>query len=230
MAVRQITDIIGELVAKLDFDIVITSNTDNGGGNHVLECDNTYYLTKKKVILIDSFPYEVTDFDFNISFTVKPLGHTNPVTVSTFNLPAPLYFFGSVISTDIEIKRTMEAADGTYPIVYLFENIKETFFLDRTLQYERDSPIQLFFLDVSNYRDNLNEDFKNEVLKPLSNLEAKFFEVLRSSKGIGKLTNEYQRMNLARFARTNQDGETDLIFSEELTGIEIDITIPIKKC
>ncbi len=234
MAVRQIVDIVGALVAQLGFTITITNNVDNGGGNHVLSMDNTYYLTKLKVVIIGGLEYTIgeedTDFIFNKAITVSPVGHTTPITADTFDLPAPLYFHGTVNSTEKEVLLEMEAKPDSYPIVYLFEHIKENFILDKTQQLERESPIQLFFLDISNYADNLNASFLQDVLKPLSNIETKWFELLRKERGIGQLTGTYDRMNLPRFARFNSNGETELVFEEELTALEIDITLPIKKC
>lgn len=230
MAKRQIVDIVEALISQLGFTIKITNNVDNGGGNHVLSMSNTYYLTKLKEIVIDGFDYEVTDFVFNESITVKPIANTNTITVETFDLPAPLFFHGTVKSTDVEVGKEVEKNKDTFPIVYLFENIKETFISDKSQLLERTSPIQLFFLDMSNYDDNLNKDFLEEVLKPLSNLEEEFFKVLEKEKGIAKLTSDYDRMNLAKFARTDTNGETLLIFSQELSGIELDLTLPILKC
>lgn len=229
-AIRQITDIVAALIAQLEFTIEITANVDNLNGNHVLSMDNTYYLTKLKTVEIGGFNYTVDSFVFNESITVSPIGHSETIMVVEFVLPAPLFFFGTVKSTDEELKETMEVTPDAYPVVYLYEIIKEKMFVDATFDLERESPIQLFFLDIANYEDNINKDFVEDVLKPLSNLEARFFELLKKEKGIGKLRHDYDRINLARFARTTREGEEKLIFSEELSGLEIDIILPIKKC
>ena len=230
MAIIQIVDIVKNLVSQLGCVITLTSNVDNGGGNHVLTMANTYFLTKLKVFESGGNTYKVTDFVFNQSITIEPVGHTAPLTETTITLPAPLFFHGTVKSTDKEVIKAMQDCDNSYPIVYLFENIQETFISDKLNPLERTSTIQLFILDIANYADNLNTDFLEDVLKPLSNVECKLFEVLAKEKGIAKITADYSRTNLARFARTSIDGETDLIFCAELSGIELNLTLPIKKC
>ncbi len=231
MALKQVVDIVGDVVAQLGFTITITSNDDLGGGKHQLFMKNTYYLTKEKGVTIGGNDYIVVDLDFNVSITVEPVGHTNPIVVTTFDLDAPVYFHGTVKSTDTELKLFMEQNVDSYPVAYLFENIREIKPLDKLNPPDRTAAIQLFFLDISDYANNLNEDFVKDVSKPLSNIETKFFEVLRKDKSIGKLTGTYTGGNLSRFARFDSNGNTELVFSEELTALEIAITLPIKeKC
>lgn len=231
MAIRQIVDIVGDIISKLNFTVVITGNVDNGGGNHVLSMDNTYYLRKKKRIDIGGSEYVVTDFVFNQSITVKPSGHTTPIVVDSFELPAPLFFHGTVISTEREVILTMEKGPSKYPIVYLYENIKERFSGPKSKYLERESSIQLFFIDMYNKDNQLNDTLLDGTLRPLSNLDAQFLiEIRKSGNGIAKLTDDYDRMNLARFAITNFQGETKRIFNEYLSGVQLDITLPIKKC
>ena len=229
MAIRQIVDIVKSIVEQLGFAITITSNTDLGGGKHKLFMSNTYYLTKKKGIKIDGNEYIVLDFKFNEFITINPVGHTNPVTVDTFDLDAPIFFHGTVSETDREVVLFMLENPDSYPIAYLFENIRETISLDRLNPVDRTAPIQLFLLDIANYADNLSEDYLEDVLKPLSNIETKFLEVIRKDKTIGKLTGTYNRGNLSKFARFDNNGATKLVFSEELTALEIGITLPIRK-
>lgn len=231
MAVRQIVDIVGELVAKLEFTVQITGNVDNGGGNHVLSMDNTYYLTKAKGIKIGGNDYVVVSFEFNESITISPVGHTTPVTVDSFVLPAPLYFHGTINSTEREVLATMESVPDSYPIVYLQEHIIEDF-EKRSSTLERKSPIRLFFVDIYNPLDSdLNPDLLEDVEKPLSNLDAEFLELLHKEKGIvSSILPGHKRTNLPRFAFVNRSGETEKIFNENATAVSFEITLPIRKC
>lgn len=227
MAIIQIVDVIEALVAKLDFTIEITSNTDNGGGNHILEMVNTYYNTKRNTVTIGGNDYTITAVNFNKSITVEPINHTIPITVTSFVLPAPTYFHGTVISTDIEITRTKTKK---YPLVYLNELIKETNIADRTSAIKKNSKVTIFFLDIASYTKNLNKDFLNDVIKPLSNVLEKFIDIVKKEKGIGKITVDWDTTNIPRFARQDINGETKSIFGEELSGIELIITLPLVNC
>lgn len=231
MAIRQIVDIVGALIAKLNFTITITSNIDNGGGKHQLFMENTYYMTVTKIIEIDGSEYRVTAVDFNKSINVESIGPAVTVTVTTFELPAPLFFHGTIISTDREIVATAEAQPSTYPIVYLLEEIDEEFENRKSMLLERNSTITLFFLvryDPEN--KSLNPNLLQDRLKPISNLDGQFIEVLEKELGIGQLEGTRRRTNIARFAFTNRAGEEENIFSDYLSGVRLIITLPIKKC
>jgi len=231
MAIKQIVDIVGALIAKLGFTITITSNVDNGSGKHELFMDNTYYLTVDKLIEIDSNKYRVTEVIFNTSIKVKPDGHQLPIIVTTFELPAPLFFHGTIKSTEREISATTESQPSTYPIVYLLEEIEEEFENRKSVLLERNSTITLFFLTrYDPEKKSLNPNLLQDILKPLSNLDGEFIEVLEKERGIAQLEGTRRRTNIARFAFTNRAGEEEYIFSDYLSGVRLIITLPIKKC
>ena len=230
MAVRQIVDIFEAIVERLDYTIAIDSVIDNGDGTYTINCENTYYCTKLNTITIDGFDYRIDNFIFNESITVSPVNHSNNPLLSTeIYLSAPTFFFGTVNSTDREITRAISLGLNDYPIVYFNEILREKFVSDPLSNVERIAPIRIFFLDIANYSDNLNKDFLDDVLKPLSNIEAKFYDELKKDANIGRINTDWDRINIPRFARTGENGETELIFSEELSGLELSIQIPIKK-
>ena len=230
MAVRQIVDIIENIVSQLNHTFLIDSVTDLTG-SYRLDSDNTYYCTKLNTVTIGGLDYTIIDVDFNVSITVQPLNHAgNPLAETSFELSSPSFFHGTVNSTDPEILKAIVSGVSTYPIVYLNEVLREQMVADPESSIERFSPIRIFFLDISNYADNLNKDFLDDVLKPLSNIESKFYDVIDKDANIGLIEADWDRINLPRFARVGENGETELIFSEELSGLELGITIPIKKC
>ena len=229
MALKHIADIVKGLVDKLDHDFIITTNTDMGGGVHKLFTTNTYYLTELKVIEIAGLNYRVTELKFNEYVVVEPVGHTTSIIVDSFNLPAPDFFHGTVKTVDNEVQLFMEQNPNKYPIVYLFRYITERIPLDPVSPGNRESPVRLFILDQSNYDDYLNEDFKEKVEKPLMNVEAKLFEVIKKDTGIGRLSGFYDRTDLTRFARFTNDGNIELVFSENLTALDLNIPLRIKE-
>ena len=231
MAIRQIVDIISNIVSQLNYTFVIDSVVDNGNGTYTLASENTYYCSKYNKVTIGGLVYKIEGIVFNVSITVRPFGHSgDPLLETSFELPAPAFFHGTVNSANTEITKSIEIGLETYPIVYLNEILRERFVADELSSLERTSPIKLYFLGLTSYGDNLNPDFLEEILKPMSNVETKFFEVLNKDTNIGLLTDDWTRTNIPRFARTNENGETELIFSEQLSGLEIEITIPINKC
>ena len=230
MAIRQIVDIVGALIAKLNFTITITSITGTLGV-HELFMANTYYMTVTKIIEIDGNKYRVTAVDFNKSINVEPIGHSIPITATTFELSAPLFFHGTIKSTDVEIKATTESQPSTYPIVYLLEEIEEEFENRKSMLLERNSTITLFFLTrYDPEKKSLNPNLLQDILKPLSNLDGEFIEVLEKERGIAQLEGTRRRTNIARFAFTSRSGEEENIFSDYLSGVRLIITLPIIKC
>ena len=231
IAIRQIVDIIETIINKLDYTFIISSVLNNGDGTYTLFSTNTYYCSKYHTVTIGGNEYTTESIIFNESITVKPFGHNNdPLLEKSFYLPSPAFFHGTVVSANEEITKTIQIGKETYPIVYLNNSPKERFVADELSVLERYSPIKLYFLGLTSYGDNLNPDFLTEILKPLSNVEAKFFEELKKSNNIGLLTDDWGRLNIPRFARENENGETELIFSAQLSGLELDITIPVNKC
>lgn len=229
MAVRQIVDIFEAIVERLDYTLLIESVVDNGG-SYTITTSNTYYCTKLNTVTIDGSDYRIIDFVFNESITVETVGHTdNPLLSTEIYLPAPTFFFGTVNSTDREITRAISLGQNDYPIVYFNEILREKFISDPLSSIERTAPIRIFFLDIANYSDNLNKDFMEDVLKPLSNIEEKFYSEMGKDKNIGRISTDWDRVNIPRFARTGENGELELIFSAELSGLELAIQIPIKK-
>ena len=229
MAIVQIVDIIENIVSKLTYTVIISSNTDNGAGKHVLFTSNTYYCTKTNKVTIGGVVYKITNVDFNVSITVEPVNHTTSIVATSFDLKAPTFFHGTVYSTDKEILLDTERNRDVYPIVYLYESLKETVIHDKTDPSERIVPIRLFLLDLSKWNNNLNAYFLTDVLKPLSNVESKLFEQIAKSKVLEELSDNGSRENIARFGVTDQYGVTKVIFSEELSGIELNMNIPITR-
>lgn len=233
MAYKQIVDIVGEAVGLLGHTFVIKSSIINVDGTQTLTTDNTYYLNPGKKFAIGSDQYVVQSFVWNESVTVQKQGTAPDITATSFDLPAPIYKAGTVRSTDPEVSEEYkQAVETNRPLIYLFEPIEETVVRGNTRVGEREVPIILFLIDFSNYADNINEDFNRNAIKPLSNIECKWFELSERSQlgDIKPFTSNVRRMNHNRFARTDQNGELKLIFSQEFSAIQLQIILNIKKC
>ena len=229
MAIAQVVDIVENIVSNLNYTVVITSNVSLGGGLYQVFTKNTYYCVKLKKIIIDGNLYQVSSVDFNVSVTFEAIGHSNPITVLSFDLTAPKFFHGTVYSTDKEIQLDSELNPDIFPIIYLFETINEQVNFDKTEPSEREVPIKLFILDSSNWEDNLNKEFLDDSLRPLSNVEEKWFEEVAKSRLLETLSGTGLRKNISRFAILDANGETKTIFSEKLSGIELNLTLPITR-
>jgi len=232
MAIKQIVDIVEEMVENLNHTFVITSNTNLGGGKHKLFTDNTYYLRNAKGVSIGGLDYTVKIVDFNKSINVEPVGHASAISVDSFELPAPKFFHGTIKSAEREVLATMESTPSGYPIAYLFEEIVENLDNNVLALVKKNVPIELFFLDIFDpTAKSLNPDLLQNTIKPQSNVTEKFIDRLltRKVKGIGKLTGTTTSTNVPRFAITNREGEESKIFNENLGGIRVQMTLPVLK-
>lgn len=233
MAYKQLVDIVEDAVALLGHTFVIQSSIINLDGTQTLTTTNTYYLNPGKKFAIGSDQYIVKSFVWNESVTVQKQGTAPDIIVTSFELPAPIFKAGTVRSTDPEVSQEyLKTVDTNRPLVYLFEPIEETVVRGNTRVGEREVPIILFIIDFSNYDDNLNEDFNQDAIKPLSNIECKWFDLSERSQlgDIKPFTSNVRRMNHNRFARTDQNGELKLIFSQQFSAIQLQMTLNIKKC
>ena len=212
---------------------VIKSIVSNPDGTQTLTTDNTYYLTERKRFSIGTDQYKVKSFVFNESITVEKVGDAPNITIQSFDLPAPYYKFGTVTSTNIEVTQLYKSvSEVDRPLVFLLNPIVETEFYGGDREGQRDAPLVLFFIDFSNYEDNLNVDFSELAIKPLSNVDCKLIELIQDGKAgcIGTLVNNSRRINHLRFAREDKNGEIMGIFSQSFSAIQRQLTLQIKNC
>lgn len=221
---KETVEIVRDLVNELDFTFVINNAIDNLDGTYTLETCNTYHLqaTPNCPITIDGSQYTILEVQSNEYITIK--GASLPV-VTEFAVPKPYYFHGTVLKTNEELNRI--EFFNKFPMVYLLEVITDTFF-NEDEAVERESDLRLFFLTSANFQDWKTGDHYKEAILPMRSLAYNFINVLNTSKKISNFA-QYSLINRVNFGVYATDkGNTQRIFNDNMSGVELRITLPIK--
>lgn len=226
---KETVQVIGELINSWVIPFEIKSVTGNADGTFTLHVDKTYYLQpgKRRTITINSVKYVVTDVQNNCTVTVK--GAVIP-PVTTFNLPVPYFFNGTIIQTNSELKRESDLSKKT-PMIFLRRPFSETLdardLTDTFIANKAD--LVLYFLTEANFSEWLTSDHDKYAIKPMRNMAYEFIELLKKNvKYIERLT-DYTMTDMIKFGLVTQKGvETGGLFSDNYSGVEMDITLGIK--
>jgi len=219
----ETVDIVRSLVSELNKTINIDSIVDNLDGTYTVETCDTYYLHECLKITIDAVTYTVKSVEKNVSFVIK--GDVLP-TATSFELPAPFYFHGTVIQTNQELINFDQF--DKLPMAYLLEVLEDDFF-NRDEINDRESDIRLFFLTTANFADWKTGDHYKSAIEPMRSVAYNFINVLNNSKLINIFAT-YTLINRVNFGvYTTDKGNTKNIFNDNMSGVELRLTLPIRK-
>lgn len=241
MAIKQTyrkpetVDIVETLVNSMSFRIENdTDYIDNGDGTYTLNVCRTYWVKVGDSFTVDllgtEYTYTVTNLIKDTSITVSSSDGNYPVIVNAFDVESPKYYHGTVINTNLELNGEQFAENCT-PMIYFLEQYTETYFTNDSI-LDRETNIRLFFLESANFQDwNTDEHYENAIYYTRQMLDYFIYEVLFKTKGIhSDLIEDYATTNRVNFGvYTTDRGSTNKIFDKELTGIELQINLPITK-
>ena len=218
--------IVEDLLQNMSFTLSGGSNvwTDNLDGTFTLLLCKTYWLETQETITINSVDYSIIEVVKDTSVTITSI---SAPLLNTFTIDAPNFYSGTIIQTNLELSQDSKDVSARTPMAYLFRDIEDTFLpLDSVI--ERETPIRLFFLDDENFADMSSESNSDEVLEPMRQMAYYFVnEILEKNKKIGKLDANYSIRDYSKFGVENASGYTENIFNDQLSGVELSITIPI---
>jgi hypothetical protein len=224
--VDVVRDILGR-ISKGFTGKVITNNID--GTSTITTC-NTMWLQNGFTVTIAGSPYVIVDFLRNEWIKVEG---TVPTGALTFDIYPLTYVHG----TTLKAKEDWTAPLGTEnlfsrtPFAWLKEIIGDRYpgpGSDSSLS--RKTAIRLFFLSTTKVTDPTADQYRN-VINQMSYLAKQFVaECNRSTWQIQRIDEEYEIKNLVNFGVYVADkGNTKSIFNDELSGVELAITLPILK-
>lgn len=217
-------DIIQDLISNWTLTVQIKSIVDNEDGTYLLNVCETYYLTNQTKFSIDSVEYEVIEVVDNVSILIK--GVYIPV-VTSFILEPPHFFHGTVYQTNAELSLIADCFDKT-PMVYLRRTFEETKYgIESSI--DRESNLSFYFLTQSDFANWHTADIDKLALKPMQNMAFHFIDMLTNHKHIGVIK-DYKQIDNIKFATyINEKGYQDQKFNDQLSGVQIDITLPIRR-
>ncbi len=230
---KETVQVIGELIAAWVIPFEISSVVDNGAGSYTLNVPKTYYLQagKRRKLTIGAIEYEVTSVVNNSSVTIfdKSAIPTLPAT-DTFNLPVPFFFNGTIIQTNTELAKEKKIWEKT-PMVYLQRPFSETIDAnDLTDSFTANkAALTLRFLTEADFAEWSTAQHDLHAVVPMRNLMYEFIEMLKANAKYIDRFSDYEATDLIKFGVVTQKGyEGKGLFSDNYSGVQLDITLGIK--
>ena len=223
----DIHEIIRRAIDNMDNRVLITELEFLPNGNIKVFSCYTAWLMKGSTVLNGIF--KVVELVPNEYFVVEAL--TN---VTTFNviaelpIPKPFYFHGTMRATNAELDMVKMSSDK-FPMIYCLEVFREVFNSNPDAAIERETSLRLFFLTENDFKNWITDDHYDNVINPIRAMLDGFFSVINGGMGFGKIET-YTTINHVNFGTfTDNNGHLKNLFDDNLSGIELDVTIPILK-
>jgi len=160
-------------------------------------------------LVLDNFVLELTEIIFYVPNDVK-VKH------------------GTIIDGNIQLT-TIKDGEDKYPLIFQHEITRETFFNDKRNKLERESEVDLFFLCVADFKEWQIAEHNKFAIKPMRELALKFIEELKTSNGIGEF-DTFEILDHVKFGvYTTEKGHTERMFNDNLSGVQLRMTIPFLK-
>lgn len=225
---KETVDIVGEFVSTVDNSLFIKTITDLGDNKWLIQSCNTSYLFPLFEFVIDDVSYKVLEESF---MSNKSLVIESTATLEqgqTIILPELKYYHGTIIATKQELELVKFTKDK-FPMVYLLETLSDEFNNVDDSPIDRTSFLRMFFLTETDEENwNTNQHY-NYAIVPMRNALYQFVDALDRSPIIGQF-DSYEAINHAKFGVNMQEkGHTKRIFNDKLSGVELQINLPIKK-
>lgn len=218
---KSAVDIVREIIESMNMVVSISGQTTNLDGSIKLDVCSTYYLTTFSEVIIDSKPYKIKELENNKSITV--IG--DPVLVTEFTLQAIYFFHGSILQTGGELAE-IDTNECT-PMAYLKRSLSERFGSENDA-IEREINMTLFFLSQANFGEWETAEHDTNAIVPMSNVLELFIKTCRKNKYIG-LIEGYTTTDRIKFGVVVDKGVEKQYWSKNLSGIELDISLPIRR-
>lgn len=228
MADIRITSFIGDLVDLLRQRADIIAITNPSTGVYVVEVSSLLNLTVGKIVTIGGVNYKVTAIDANTpSFTVRS---TSAPAGTQYKTGYPFWLHGRFLAADLELKHQADA-NRKYPIIYLAENYNTEENLDPTQQVGETVTCSIFIMAPANFADWNTVQHYSNVIDAMDTIGNDFITLIKSNPFIQyKEFEQLERIRHPKWGLIREyKGGSDNIFTDNLSGIEMRLSIPIRK-
>ncbi len=224
----SIKDYLQDIISEMKINVPVTSITDNGDGTYTIETCDTQFLRTCSLFEYDGSSYMVDSFVQDEQLVLSLQGGTFNITVEDgIDLPAPLYFHGTIMLSKA-YREAIKSNLNKTPFIYLYEIIQENYNNDRNNATQLEASVRLFFMDDAKSDGWYTETHYEEVITPMRALVEDFIATAERSRATTKL-GAFTILNHANWGEVNKDGHFVSIFGEKLSGVELRISIPIKR-
>tara|TARA_R110000803_G_scaffold25278_3_gene60352 strand:+ start:266 stop:958 length:693 start_codon:yes stop_codon:yes gene_type:complete len=217
---KEITNIIGELVAKIDnvcigiYDSVTT---------FTMICDTKYLRVGKKVTNEAGDEYMVTKVVEDEYIEVTPLLVGSPNLDGKIYLPPPFYISGTKMATNREWTISTSDMTSKTPLAWLLELIRlEKQGRGSSVNWRSD--LRMFFLDETDIQNYYTKDHRDNVVEPMSRLAQLFMKVIDEDLTFESI-DDYELITFSRFGVETERGMFENILDANLSGVELRLTL-----
>lgn len=220
-----VNEIIENWVNLIPNKFKIQSITDNGDNTSTLYTCNTAWSLINHSLTIDNISYTILEVDRDVSIKIEGVP-----TVLEFTLDIPFFAYGTPRAVNTERQYIRENGTTVTPMIYLFASIEENVNHDPTSNTDKTINFLISFLN--DYQENqFTDDIIDYSVKAMRKLSDAFINTMKSqimevkAETLTQRTTEYPK-----YAQTfTKSGGTNNIFSENLSGVENNLTISLKK-
>ena len=215
-------NILEAFISSMDLSGDVSSLV-NDGTNTTLTVDDPYHTREGMTIQVDTVDQTVISVSGN---DIEVSGVLASAT--TYLVPNPFYFHGTPIATNSHINGAKDK--NKVPMIYLYEILREKD-LPVTSGLARESDLRLFFLDNADFDRWDTDDHYSKRLIGLNNLVDAFRIEALKYPGFFLDETTFTRINHVKWGvYKDNKGHEQRIFDDDLTGVELSFTLPLRKC
>lgn len=191
-------------------------------------CDNKWIRVGQDLTDLGGKLWRITEIDIDGVITcTKPTGATNLVKYQVLTIKQPIFIFGTRINANNDYLKLGRDSRLKLPLIWLVESVSEEEYGVKS-NLERKSSIRVLFLDDNNPKQYQTNDYRLNVVSPMIGLKNAFIKAVLDNR----LFNELDSWNTRPFTRLGTESEKGFeanILDENLSGVELSITLPIRK-
>ena len=225
---KDIFDIVKEeIVDKIDLTVKVIS-VSNTGNTFTIELCNNKWLRVGQNLNDGTHLWKVTGINsFGIITATKPTGATDLVKRQILTIKQPTFLAGTKIAVNGEWLNLDNDTRNKLPLIWLLESIEEQEFGIKSA-IERKSKIRVLFLDDNNPKQYLVKDFRKNTVIPMLNLKDSFNDAVNKNH-LFDYIESWNSKPFTRLGIENENGTLKNILDVDLSGTQLDITLPIYK-
>jgi len=219
-----------EIVANIDNTVIVKEIvTDDELTITIKLCDYKWIKVGQFMVDENFAQWGITSINtITGEIVVLIPGETTLVKRQVLTIIEPTFVFGSVKTADNEwtLRNNSNSIVGL-PLIWLAGSVNENEDeFDSPIDYE--ASLRIFFLDVIDMTDSLDDQQRDQGVRPMLALEKGFNDSIESSYKVDRLKSG-QRKTLSIFGNEDKGGFYEMIFDEELGGVEARPTLTIYK-
>lgn len=214
-------ELLREAYNSLDFSLEFIS-VNNG----LFNVKNTKFARVGTFVIIDGKEYIITSLDNDLrQFQINDNTYNQtPVKIA---LKAPYFAHGTAQMQNNEWANA-QFDEQKFPSIYVREVIREQEFTEQSGNVlERESAITIYFLDSVNFAEWSTQDHYDLIIPELRYIKNAYKEQIIKHKKTGKIDSfdNVVRVNFGIYTDTR--GNTEAMFNDRLSAIELGFTLPI---